>query len=239
MLTKIDSKGNYLEYPGITIIAPIENNLRTDNLGLQTIYHAIKESPLLSRYYAPLPYKSYHVTTCNLYTKEEQVTDWDNFITTRLDFFQMLSARLMENQFIPQVSIEEVQTCGALQLLLELPENQRNIIESIAKEFNIEEGIPQFFHMTLAYEYKGIWDRKIYLDIKDEFAKIIANFSAQKIILKAPTLASFESMKKFTPWDGKVNPFNTFSSSKKTLGFFDEKITPKYEWSPSSLCTLL
>lgn len=223
---KIDSNGNYTKFAGVTIVAPVQQSEMQENpwLGL---YNSLKKSTLLSKYYALLPYQSYHMTTCHLYT-EEETEEWLNFITSNLDFFQNLNAALKQHAFNPEATIKMIATAGVLQLRLTLPEDQKSTIQSIAKAFTLEKHIPYEFHITLAYEYKIIDDEKVYQNIKKEMEEIIQPYINRKIILNAPTLCYFENMTQFMPWDAKNNPFNEKKTSKTgLLSIFENRQTNK------------
>ncbi|QIN33562.1 DUF1868 domain-containing protein [Legionella longbeachae] len=225
MFDKIDSTGNYVEFPGVTIIAPIIKTSQ-ENHFLHNMHQSLASSTLLTQYYTPLPLESYHMTTCNLYTKNEHNLDWFKFITDRLEFFQNLCTQLKNHEFIPEVSIEAVQVGRALQLRLSLPESQKAVIRELAQTMGIEEGIPSFFHLTLAYCYKNISDKKLHQEIISAVEEIIAPYINRQIKLHVPTLCYFESMLAFIPWNGTAYPFNEKQCIKKTNGFFDTNETP-------------
>lgn len=225
MFEKIDSTGNYIEFPGVTIIAPIIKTAQENNF-LHKIHQSLTSSTLLTQYYTPLPYESYHMTTCNLYTKNEHNLDWFKFITDKLEFFQNLFTQLKTHELIPEASIEAVQVGRALQLRLSLPENQKTMIRQFAQTLGIEDGLPSFFHITLAYCYKNISDKKLHQEIVATVEEIIAPYINQNIKLNAPTLCHFESMLAFIPWDGVTYPFNERQCTKKAKGFFDAGETP-------------
>lgn len=102
ILNKIDDQGNYLEFPGVTIIADVG---QTNHNLWHEIYHFLKNTPVLCDYFSPLPAQSYHVTTCNLYTKEETEEDWVSFISKKLPFFQKINKKLSELNFTPQFQL--------------------------------------------------------------------------------------------------------------------------------------
>ncbi|VEB38492.1 Uncharacterized protein conserved in bacteria [Legionella sainthelensi] len=225
MFEKLDSTGNYIEFPGVTIIAPIIKTAQENNF-LPKIHQSLTSATLLTQYYTPLPFESYHMTTCNLYTKNEHNLDWFKFITDKLEFFQNLCIQLKAHEFTPEASIEAVQVGRALQLRLSLPENQKAMLRQLAQTLGIEEGLPSFFHITLAYCYKNISDKKLHQEIIAAVEEIIAPYINQKVKLNVPTLCHFESMLAFTPWDGVAYPFNEKQPIKKAKGFFDTGETP-------------
>lgn len=219
MLKKVDATGNHVKFPGVTIIAPI---VKTDPESefLHNIHHFLSHSTLFTTYYAPLPYDSYHMTTCNLYTQDKH-QDWHEFITGKLEFFQNLCTYLKDREFNPEISLEGLEFGGALQLRLTVPESQKKLFHDLAQTFDIENGIPPFFHITLAYSYKDIDNEQVRREMIATLEEVIAPYINQKIRLDIPTLCYFESMKAFTPWDGKTYPFNDNYRSKKVTGFFN------------------
>ncbi|CAM4430230.1 MAG: hypothetical protein LEGION0398_MBIBDBAK_01338 [Legionellaceae bacterium] len=84
---KIDSNGIYTKFPGLTIIASI---MEKDFLFFQKIYNCFTQD-LIKKYYSPLPFDSYHITTVNLYTeKSDGGNNWGDFIKGNESFFQRL-----------------------------------------------------------------------------------------------------------------------------------------------------
>ncbi|QBR83740.1 DUF1868 domain-containing protein [Legionella israelensis] len=225
-LKKIDSNGNYTKFPGVTIAASVQLSVMQENPWLE-IYNALKKSTIISKYYALLPYQSYHMTTCNLYT-EEDTPEWSEFITSNLEFFKALHESLKQNEFNPEVTIKMISTAGVLQLQLSLPQNQESIVQSIAKTFKLEDRMPYDFHITLAYEYRMMDNQTLYQSIKDELNEIIQPYLNKRIILNAPTLYYFENMTQFTPWDAKTNPFEVKKTSNASfLSLFTKPKTKK------------
>ncbi|KTD14527.1 hypothetical protein Lgra_0558 [Legionella gratiana] len=236
MFDKIDATGNYIEFPGVTIIAPIIKTSQ-ENAFLHKIHQSLTSSTLLTQYYTPLPYDSYHMTTCNLYTRKEHDRDWFKFITDKLEFFQNLFTQLQIQEFTPEISIAGLETGRALQLRLSLPENQKKMIAELAQAFDIEDRIPPFFHITLAYCYKKIDDEKLHQEILTTLEKIIAPYINQTIKLDVPILCYFESMKAFIPWDGGTYPFND-APRTKAKRFFEANETPSPRILPEDTVTL-
>lgn len=67
-MKKIDCKGNYLEFNGITVISFLHFNKI-----FPQIYDILDHDPDIKKYYSPLPLDSYHMTVKNhlVGTKEE------------------------------------------------------------------------------------------------------------------------------------------------------------------------
>ncbi|KTD74559.1 DUF1868 domain-containing protein [Legionella tucsonensis] len=232
---KIDDQGNYLEFSGVTIIAhagQINQKL------WQNIYHYLKSTSVLYDYFSPLPYQSYHMTTCNLYTQKEIPENWLSFISKKLTIFQSINKKLIELQFNPSVSIDAINYFSELKLILSIPPEQQTIIQQVAKEFDLENKIPNDFHITLAYGYREIDDEHVFKEIKnkiEELLKICQQYE-QKIILSPPTLCFFRSMEQFIPWDGTINPFVVKSPAIHLHLFSSKNGAQKNEVSKTSFC---
>lgn len=207
LLKKIDSQGNYSKFPGVTVIAKAGN--KNKQLWVD-IYNFINRSVTLRQYYTPLPYQSYHMTTCDLYTQAAHLDDWPTFISQNMTFFQQLHAKLAEMQFLPAVTIEQVTVFNALQLNLSLPAEQYRIIKTIADTFGLNDKIPKKFHITLAYQYQDFANDAVVKTITEETKKLMAfcKEAKEKLILTAPKLCFFHNMGEFTSWNGITNPFN-------------------------------
>ncbi|WP_392538065.1 DUF1868 domain-containing protein [Legionella sp. 227] len=235
ILNKIDDQGNYLEFPGVTVIADVG---QTNHNLWHEIHHFLKNTPVLCDYFSPLPRQSYHMTTCNLYTKEDTLEDWVSFISKKLPFFQKINKKLSELNFTPTISVESIDYFSGLQLILSIPEEQKKVIQQIAKELGLENKVPGVFHITLAYGYKEIDDEQVFKEIQNkigELLKICKKYD-QKILLSSPKLCFFQSMEQYTPWDGITNPFVVKSTSVRWRLFNTENRTHKHEVSETSFC---
>lgn len=215
-MQRIDRDGNYTAFPGVTVIAGIGDK----HISFwQSVYHFLSQSELICKYYKPLPYESYHMTTCNLYTKEQHPNDWPAIITRKRSFLQKIHAVLSEMLLTPKVSIDYISIPEVLQLYVSLPAEQEELIKAIAREFELEEYVPTSFHITLAYEYNPIVDQEAYDAIKNECANLLHICQKEgNIILDGPKLSFFNSMVKFIPWDGRANPFIEHTTNQ--AGFF-------------------
>jgi hypothetical protein len=213
-MVKINKDGKYTPYPGVTVIAGIGDN---HNEFWQTLYQKLNNSELICKYFKPLPYQSYHMTTCNLYVKEWYFSRWPSFINEKLDFFRQLHAKLTRTPIIPEITIEDLNVSDVLQLDVSLPPEQEAIIQAVAQEFGLEKKVPEYFHITLGYLYNFSINEEDFAAIKDECAQILATCLKKELSLDPPQLSYFQSMKKFIPWDGKQNPFLEFSSNQSAF----------------------
>ncbi|KTD33799.1 hypothetical protein Lnau_2091 [Legionella nautarum] len=218
-MVKINKDGKYTPYPGVTVIAGIGDN---DNEFWQTLYQKLNSSPLICKYFKPLPYQSYHMTTCNLYVKEWYFSRWSSFINQKLHFLQQLHVELSKTPIIPEITIEDLNVSDVLQLNVSLPPDQEEEIKAVAKQFGLEKKVPEYFHITLGYLYNFSINEEDFAAIKNECTEILATcLKKEKLYLDSPQLTFFHSMKKFIPWDGKQNPFLESSSNQST--FFNSR----------------
>ncbi|HAU1191966.1 TPA: DUF1868 domain-containing protein [Legionella pneumophila] len=205
-LDKINAQGQYTEFPGITVIA---NTSKNDSAFWEKIYDVLSKSSLVSNYFAPLPQKSYHMTAINIYTEMADGGDnWGKFVTERLHTLRELAALLEKNKIYPQVKLKSIRTSGVIQLQVEIPQEQREVIEWVAETFNIRHKVPKEMHITLAYQYKlvtGSDDEKLKKYLEEEIQRIFDEHPY--ITFEAPTLSYFKNMEKFTTWDARKNPF--------------------------------
>jgi hypothetical protein len=232
---KINDAGEYTRFPGVTVIAPVESVLGNENDIWQKIFNSLRQSTLLTEYYSLLPYQSYHMTTCHLYTESGCKNDWNTFIRENSSLFQQMDLWLKANQFSPTTIITDSLAAGALQIILKLPDEQKTLIEKFAKEFNIEGDVPSYFHITCAYGYKDCDDEEQYNKLQSEFARIITPYINQQIQLNAPVLSTFETMCKFTPWDGRANPFAPTNFVDLAYRFFSRIFYPENKNKASAL----
>lgn len=207
LLKKIDTQGNYRNFPGVTVIANVGNNNQQFWLA---IYNFLNRSAILRQYYTPLPYPSYHMTTCNLYVQAERMDNWSTFITQNTAFFQQLHAKLAAAQFTPTMTIEHIKVLKALQLNVSLPAEQYQVIKTLAATFGLNDKIPKKLHITLAYQYQKFANDEELNAIVTETEKLMVfcKENKEKLLLSAPELCFFHNMGEFTAWNGCPNPFS-------------------------------
>jgi hypothetical protein len=196
---KIDAQGNYLEFPGITVIADVDNKDKEFWLHIDEFLNGTIK---LRNYYTPLPRSSYHMTTNNLYTQSDDANNWPALLDD--ERFQHLHTKLITNSFTPTAQIVAIKASYALQLNLILPQSQYALVKTIADEFGIQNKIPNTFHITLAYAYKELSDTQI---IAAEIEQLASLCLKKELTLQPPRLCFFHDMQQFVTWDGKDNPF--------------------------------
>lgn len=226
-MPKLNKKGTYTEFPGVTVVAPTSTN----NLQFwEAIYNFLNQNELVTEHYSLLPHASYHMTTHNLYTKEHTPTPhgWNKFIDDNLAFFETLQNQISTLlDFSPEITISgHIITDNVIQLVVEVPEMQHEKINNLAEFFNIQHLMPPVFHVTLAYQYKEldqISKNKIALDLSNQISALLP--LTPPLHMYPPALTYFNDMTQFIPWDGTFNPFtqsfdkdNRFFSINNTNG---------------------
>lgn len=222
---KIDHDGRYRPFPGLTIVSSIQEG---DQPFWQLLHSALKNNQNFTAYFSPLPYESYHITTTYLSNQKNiGEANWRDFVEKNQLFFQSMSDDLIQYAFHPFISIDEsIQLDSVLQLRIELPVTQINIIHSIASKYGLQKKVPSEFHMTLAYQYKYL-DQMQRQQLTIEVSQLITsilNSHESKFYLNPPTLCYFHDMTKFTPWNGVGYPFS--EPVIETNRFFSEQRPP-------------
>lgn len=200
--TKIDSEGHYSKFPGVTVISSVRDE---DLRFWLDIYNCLASDDSALGYFSPLPCYSYHMTTTNLFTHQDDGgDDWDGFLDDERPRCQELHRLLTTHEFTPTLSFGEIITSGVIQLVVTLPDEQVETIRAIAKKVGMDRAVPHFFHITLAYQYKPI-PEAVETEISarlQERLRLILDSRSSGISLDPPTLCSFYDMTAFKPWDG-------------------------------------
>jgi hypothetical protein len=231
---KLDDKGRYTKFPGMTVVSPIREE---DMPFWVQIFNSIASYDEALDYFSPLPCTSYHMTTTNLYTQQEDGgDDWEKFIEGVSPGCQALHKLLTENSFSPRLVFKAVITRGIIQLVVTLPPAQSAKIYDIAKKAEVHEGVPSFFHITLAYQYKEIppkFEEEMNAQLLGRLNSILR---VRKVVkLDPPTLCTFDYMTAFTPWDGKASSLIARAAPKQT--FFSDKKAPDGGAGKDSSCS--
>lgn len=204
---KIDEKGRFLSFPGVTVIAPVgaQNTALFENL-----YQMLLLKEQLTNRCALLPVSSYHMTTHNLYVENDAGKgNLRPFLQQKLPFFQSLSRRLQEAQFRPTVQVQGVAAGQTLGLRLALAQDQAQIVDSIAREFGIQDKIPAFFHITLCYFFdrsSSDLRKQLANELQAPILELFGNYGPQ-VTLESPQLSYFFDMTAFYPWSAATIPF--------------------------------
>lgn len=207
MLKKLNDKGVYTEFPGLTVVAAVKES---DNEFWSKIHKMVIGCDILGLYYAPLSNASYHMTAMNLYT-EKQIgrKEWKEFVLSNRSYFRMIRDDFEQHLFNPQITIESLEVGRTIKLVVSLPEEQKNQIIDIAQRFNLIKKIPHPFHITLAYRYKHC-DPKIETNLKNELNNSLEQLLSvyqRTFLLNSSQLCFFNDMNAFIPWDCCHVPF--------------------------------
>lgn len=208
-INKINDKGEFQTFEGVTVISKIHPS---SHLLLSTLLSNLSCISSLESHFSLLPMSSLHMTTNNLYVAADK-NNWNRFINSNLNFFQSLAILLKQNNYLLTATIEDIIILenAVIQLTLTLPSNLKTEIQQTARFFGIADGIPNEFHITLAYQYKPL--SKYELDklqslLRNQLTYILSQFSSHEVSLNTPSLCFFKNMQEFIEWDGKCNPFS-------------------------------
>ncbi|STX51262.1 Uncharacterized protein conserved in bacteria [Legionella busanensis] len=206
-LEKIDAQGRYCNYPGITIIAKI--NQKDENFW-QKVQQIISQPMLAKQYYTPLPYQSYHMTTIRLFNRAEcGQADWQALLISYKPFFKKLFDYLQQNQFTPEITLQEVSISETLHLSVSFPTNQNEHIMKMAEEFDLLGNIHRPFHITFGYLYKDIplaHKQSLLLEINENLDSLFRH-NGRLFTLNSPSLCIYKDMTNFLDWNGEKHPF--------------------------------
>jgi hypothetical protein len=223
ILSKMDQNGDFASYPGITVVAACYPEVKEF---CEEIYTALAGINLIQEYYSLLPAQSYHMTTMDLHTAEEEQRKgkkWDSFVQENLDQFKELAQQLSANSTKPVIESITVSSGWVIMLSLKLAGAQEEKIKTVAETLGKKSAVPKSFHITLAYSRPG---KKFAIDIgksiNDEVIGKLTKIISQRefpMTLEEPKLCYFHDMRAFHPWNAEKNPFNEELHSKKHKGF--------------------
>ena len=206
---KLNKAGKYTPFPGVTIISAID---RKQQDTWQQVYTAVSECALALPYFAPLPFHSYHMTAINLFVEADHTFEssrsWRGFLSRERVFFNQLDNFCKQHQFIPEIEIIGIEVSASIRLHISIPEHQANLIKRFARQYNLAAGLPDAFHMTLAYNYRQCSEsqqQNIQTQLNERLLPIFS--ACEKLQLLSPALNYFKDMTEFVPWDGQSDPF--------------------------------
>ena len=202
-LVKINEKGDFCPFPGVTVVSAIKAE---DYQFWEELYNLLNKCELAKQYYSWLPFESYHMTTLSLYTKlDVGAPDWKGFIEKNLPKFQEIAKLLDEKSFTPDIELGELEVGYGVLFNLKLPEDQQQLINSVTSLLGFSDKLPHWPHLALAYRYKETTS-EINKAIRTELEPVLG-FLGKKIQLEPPKLCYFNDMKAFIPWNGEKYPF--------------------------------
>ena len=204
---KIDEKGQYLPFPGSSVIASAQDS---DNALWGLIHECMASNESISSYYSPLPSDSYHVTFINLFTKAMRSNSmWLEFVESKLPDLRALKQDIDTKSDIPIMSFQGTSRFGnTIRLSFTLPQEQRELIKAIADKFGYHNQVPKEFHMTLAYQYRNFDQDFNQSQLNVLISQLNDLMECHGTVrLKKPSLYYFEDMQSFNIWDASNFPF--------------------------------
>ena len=180
--------GQYADYPGITCISQVKYTEE-----YMVIENYIKNSLILSDYYSPLPYDSYHMTISPIFNKIDcadfnLLLNIDKFLVDKYSDVDSFEVGKKEIYYGNTIGINVYVTDN--KIVSRIDETHHNI-----KNFFNKKTPSALPHITFAYNYKNIPIAK-YKDIDLELMrlnKLIPN----NIALRPPRITWFKDMLKF------------------------------------------
>jgi hypothetical protein len=212
-IEKISAKGQYGQFPGVTIVAKVSHQ---ENPLWAQLYQLMMSHQQANEHYSALPHTALHMTACHLYTHNgAPQKNLHEFIKKNTGFFRALKKTLTQQGITPIVTIKSVEvTSRSIKLKLNLPKPIKNSIKLFAKEFNLQKKLPSAFHITLGYNYKkmGILDRmRLQYQLNKDLKNLVKRYGSVYELLPV-NLHYFESMLSYHPWNGSGSPFTPASS---------------------------
>jgi hypothetical protein len=191
---KIDIQGNYLPFPGYTIVSHAIHPLPQS---LTDLVNYLSSSEL-KKYCSFLPPTSYHVT----------INPLDNVLNEHKSLLEEEQHKLNGQDTTIICTAEKLIHSKGIQIEVQFKddENQtfQNIIKSVRsnelQQANILPNYVRFWHLTLAYQYKDIEND----EIKTKLDQIFENIpQSSKLPFDIPLdhirICHFNDMTKFTP----------------------------------------
>ena len=121
------------------------------------------------------------------------------YFETKLAYYTVINSvkniELHDNVFKPSLTISGfILNDAVLQLQFTLCEDDKKVIEDMAKKLNLEAALPSNYHMTLAYNYQFIESISTYQNIRAFLSTVIIPKQDATIALKPPQLCTFNHM---------------------------------------------
>lgn len=241
-LYKLNKKGQYTPFPGMTVVGHVH---KEDSIFCKTLYDSLVNCEQFMQYYSPLPPDSYHMTAVNLYTEAEiGSNNWEKFVTSNQAYFESLHQAFRSLTFKPEFQIKSVVISGAVQLVGKLSKELVSHIKDIAHKHGVKNKVPNEFHITLGYQYKA-FEAGASREVQESITAVLdkALQTHRTISLNQPKLCYFKDMTAFIPWDGTHFPFERrtarFSFYHKSPHPDSEPEARHDQLGKSSSCTIM
>lgn len=207
-MAKIDNRGNYCYFPGVTVVCPISEE--SNSIG-ELLYSMMTSEPI-SRFYSALPSDSYHMTTMSicdwktylLSNPGKNTVDFINSIDGMLSMYQKYHSSISSNPFRPVLEFKKIIVSSVIILEGTISTSHADIVQKVATEHSLNSCIPWAFHVTLGYQYKSVTEteqREVYSIVKS----CLETNSMKSIQFDTHELCYYNDMTKFIPWDAKKN----------------------------------
>ncbi|CAK9024749.1 40S ribosomal protein S11 [Durusdinium trenchii] len=221
---KIDEKGAYLHFPGITVVCDLALESRAS---LSHLPDLLKASPLLGPYLAPLPVTSYHVTLLDICCQYKLGLDDEAWCSFCAHPRWAAAAKLLrgisgergeespEAPFVLRLAVERLEIShGCVGLVLracgETPEHPSAVAVGRRLE-GLLEAQPQKWpwHLTLAYGLNGLRrtaesEPTAVEAERHALEEQIRRALPDELRFAQAELCRFEDMTAFVPWDGEA-----------------------------------
>lgn len=190
-MRKIDDKGNYLNFHGITIISFLHFN----KILLDKVKEILDADSNLNKYYSTLPSESYHMTIKNHLVGTEEFVQEERKKNVYIEIDRLCKDW---KRLIPAKAVG-MDFGNTIQILLEIEKSTSekvNLFRDTLVKLGSKREDNFIFHMTLAYKYRSL-DKGV--DFKN--LQILIGKLLKDVILtfEPPALCVFKDMTKFTP----------------------------------------
>mmetsp|Transcript_65471 Transcript_65471/g.170406 ORF Transcript_65471/g.170406 Transcript_65471/m.170406 type:complete len:225 (+) Transcript_65471:107-781(+) len=209
---KFDADGNYLRFPGVTIVCDM---LGTDAGYAIDLPSVLRQQPILGKLMSPLPPASYHITLLDVCTQYKLNLDDHSWSKKLQDPCWAAAAQeLLEAQYTPQLRVQEVTMWnGGIGVVLEsadegTPGHPQDVPISmrIMEILGLTHPQKHPWHFTLGYcVSRESYDKvdPCALDAERLAVEFAVRQAFPGVVQLGPALlCRFPDMTSFVPWDG-------------------------------------
>lgn len=207
---KIDEFGNYLPFPGFTVVADVyQQNLEL----FSRIFSQLQNSSLITEYNSLLPAESYHITQFSLMEqKKMNEKQWDDWIQSRMGTMTAVHKHLKHETKAFTFRIVAIYN-KKLTLYCEVDPIAEETQRQVAGMTSYERNIPMKFHISLGYQFKPFPTPDVAVLVGDELRRILSeelpHHETVSLNAERPKLCYFHDMTKFIPFNCGRNPFTS------------------------------